>query len=88
MPFNLREALPKLLPSASEWVRQQEIIILQNGLPLTDDYLRMAELAGVRFPQKIRIREVLSIPLPADPELRLRCLAEWIIGSACRRNYV
>jgi len=80
MPFDLREALPKLLPKASEWVRQQEKIILQYGLPLTDDHLRMAELAGVRFPQKIRIREVLSIPLPADPELRLAALQSGLLG--------
>lgn len=80
MPFNLREALPKLLPGATEWVRQQEKIILDTGLPLRDDYLKLAELAGVRFPQKIRIREVPSIPLPTDPELRLAALQSGLLG--------
>jgi len=61
--------LPTLLPLAARWVQNQEAEILAHGLPLTPMQRKDAAEAGVKSPEKIRLRVVQAIPLPADPIL-------------------
>ncbi len=61
--------LPKLLPLATQWVQSQEAEILAQGIPLTHEQQKDAKAAGVRSPEKICLRLVREIPMPADPIL-------------------
>jgi len=67
---SLLSLLPVLLPSAISWVKEQSTLILQTGTPLTDAEVRLAQVVGVSFPEKVRISIVPEIPLPDDPTLR------------------
>jgi len=59
-----------LLPIASAYTRQQEAYILEHGRPLTADETNIASSVGVRFPERVRVLNVDSIPLPEHESLR------------------
>ena len=69
MPFDLREALPFLLPKAVEWAeaRAQEAAI--KGRALDANATAIARATGVLHPELIRIFVVESLPVPDDPDL-------------------
>jgi len=58
--------LPMILPLASQWVQSQEAEILAHGTALTPEQRKDAKAAGVRSPDKIHLRVLREIPLPAD----------------------
>ncbi len=64
------EQFAQLLPLATAWAEQQEALILQDGLPLTDSGLADARALGVSQPERVRLLNVAAIPLPEDPALR------------------
>jgi hypothetical protein len=70
MSFDLRAALPRLYPLACEWAQSQFELITRDGAPLTEAELDLAHRVGVQHPEKVRILEVVSIPLPTNPTLR------------------
>jgi len=58
-----------LLPHAIAWAEEQESLILQKGIALTNSQLEDAKKIGVKKPEKIRLLRVEKIPTPTDPEL-------------------
>jgi hypothetical protein len=61
---SLLSTLPILLPVAYAFAEKQELIILEQGVPLTESELADARLAGVAHPEKIRVLRVESLPQP------------------------
>ena len=80
MTYDLRSALPLLIPKAIAWAEAQSSSIGQIGQPLNDTLLSVARSVGVMHPELIRITEVPQLPLPEDPELRQAALATGLIG--------
>jgi len=74
--------LTQLLPLAVRWVESQEADILANGALLTPDQQQDADSAGVAFPDKIRLRVVREIPIPADPILSNAARETGLLGPA------
>lgn len=63
------EQLQKLLPKACAWAEEQERLILEKGTVLSPSQIADARVVGVRFPERIRLLQVESMPVPADPTL-------------------
>lgn len=78
--MDLEKDLPRLLPKAITWAEEEEAAALAAGVPLTEAGLRLARTVGVRFPERIRIVEVASIPFPADPELGAAAQQAGLLG--------
>ncbi|HKS36187.1 MAG TPA: hypothetical protein VJW76_03285 [Verrucomicrobiae bacterium] len=55
---------------ASAWVLEQERLILAKGVPLSDPQLSDAKLAGVAYPERVRLLRVEQIPFPEQPDLK------------------
>lgn len=69
--FDLRAALPLLLPKAIAWADAQEKDALSRGRQLTPSELRIARAVEVMQPERVRVIVAPSLPLPADPEFRV-----------------
>lgn len=80
MTFDLRAALPVLVPKAIAWAEAQHSSIAQVGQPLNDVLLALARSVGVVHPELIRVAEVPHLPLPEDPELRRAALVTGLLG--------
>ena len=80
MTFDLRTALPVILPKAIAWAEAQYSSISQVGQPLNKALLAVARNVGVLHPDRIRVVEVPSLPLPEDPELKEAALATGLLG--------
>lgn len=80
MTFDLRAALPVLIPKAIVWAEAHCSSISQKGQPLNEVLLGVAKSVGVLHPELIRIAEVPSLPLPEDPELKQAALATGLLG--------
>jgi hypothetical protein len=80
MPFDIRTALPVLIPKAIEWAETESSFITQVGLPLNETQLTLAKRVGVRQPELIRIAEVSNLPSPEDPDLRQAAIATGLLG--------
>jgi len=64
-----QEEFEQLLPLATNWVEEQESIIIREGEPLNPVQLENAREIGVTYPEKIRLLNVIEIPTPQDPIL-------------------
>ena len=80
MEFDLKAALPVLLPRAIAWAEARAHDVLTHGSPLTDERLALARSVGVARPELVRIAVVTALPLPDDPELRLAALQSGLLG--------
>ncbi|MCW5297443.1 hypothetical protein DXT88_04575 [Herbaspirillum lusitanum] len=81
MTFDLRSALPFLLPKAISWAQEREKEILNTGIPLTEYEISLAKRVGVSEPEKVRISIVHGqLPLPSDLALRQAGLATGLFG--------
>ncbi|EEF57082.1 hypothetical protein [Pedosphaera parvula] len=58
-----------LLPLVVSWVEAQENIILREGVALTAPLVLDAKRIGIQHPEKVRLRVVRAIPLPANAVL-------------------
>jgi hypothetical protein len=72
--------LAQILPKAIAWAEARSSEILTSGVPLSDLGRRLAHLAGVNRPERVRVAQVARIPLPDDPELREATLAAGLLG--------
>jgi hypothetical protein len=66
---SILNSLPILLPIVYAWAEKQESIILAEGIPLNESQLTDARRAGVRHPEKIRIKRVEKLPEPENEDL-------------------
>ena len=82
MTFDLRAALPILVPKAISWAESQCSAIARVGQPLNEVLLAVARSVGVLHPELIRVAEVPSLPLPEDPELKQAALATGLLGPS------
>lgn len=80
MTFDLRSALPLLVPKAIAWADDQSLQIAIIGKPLNDVLSKVAQSVGVMRPDLIRIAEVPRLPLPDDPDLRQAAQATGLLG--------
>lgn len=72
--------LAQILPSAIAWAQARSAEILASGAPLSDFGRRLAHLAGVNRPERVRVLEVAGIPVPDDPALRAATLEAGLLG--------
>jgi hypothetical protein len=73
-----------LLPLAAEWAAGQEQRILRDGVPLLDNEIVDARIAGIREPGRVRLLKVDSIPSPSHPMLKAACDATNFVPAAPR----
>jgi len=57
------------LPLATSYAEEQELIILRDGVPLTDELCHDAQRVGVKAPKCVRLLKVGAIPIPTQPAL-------------------
>jgi hypothetical protein len=69
MPFELTN-FELLLPRAVEWARQQEDLILEQGVPLNAWEQQVSQRLGVLHPDKVRLLQVAQVPMPEEIDLR------------------
>ena len=74
----------RLAPLATAWAKNQEIYILEHGVPLTRDQVSDARQTGVREPNRVRVLLVDRIPLPEDKELADAARQAQIMTEASR----
>jgi len=60
----------QFLPLACAWAEEQETVILRDGVALTPGQITDARNIGVAKPERVRLRVVEEIPMPAHPGLR------------------
>ena len=82
MTFDLRAALPQLIPKAIAWAEGQSSLAAQSGWPLDAMLVSVAESVGVLHPQRIRRVEVSRLPVPDDQELQQAALATGLLGPS------
>ena len=80
MTFDTRAALPIILPKAIAWAEAQYSSLSQVGQPLNELLLGVASSVGVLQPERIRVVEVPSLPLPEDLELQQAALSAGLLG--------
>lgn len=59
------------MPSAIEWVEEQENLIVSSGIKLNAKQVNLAAKIGILEIEKVRLLQVDTIPLPLDPILSL-----------------
>lgn len=69
-----------LLPLAGAWAAEQERIILQSGVPLTEPQLTDARQVGVIHTERVRLLRVVQIPAPSHPVLARAAAATGLIS--------
>jgi hypothetical protein len=77
---NLEEALPRLLPKAVAWAQEESQKFLERGTPLDPRSTALAQRAGVRAPDRVRVCLVEAMPQPTDQELREAALLAGLLG--------
>jgi len=63
------DQLEALLPLACRWAAEQELMILQSGVALTEAQVDDARQVGVSQPDQVRLLIVDEIPIPDHPQL-------------------
>jgi hypothetical protein len=72
----------ELLPLASAWAAEQESLILQSGVPLTDAQLADARQVGVVHPGRVRLLRTAQVPVPSHPVLVAAAAATHLISPS------
>ena len=65
------QQISNLIPSASEWVEEQEILILSKGIKLNAKQMDLATKIGIIKIEKVRLLNTDTIPLPINALLNL-----------------
>lgn len=69
-PILTPEQFEQILPLAAAWAEEQEKHILAVGVSLTPSEVADARAVGVARPERVRLLNVPSIPMPEHPVLR------------------
>lgn len=80
MSHDLSALLPQLLPAAIAWAQSCEAAILAEGEALDEPGLALAEIVGVRRPERVRVQHIPAIPWPKDPVLRQAAIHTGLLG--------
>lgn len=80
MQFDLRAALPDLIPEAIIWAKEWAADIAKTGDVLNITGCDIARAVGVAQPERIRIKMVDSLPIPELPLLRQAALEMGLLG--------
>jgi hypothetical protein len=78
---SLLNTLPLVLPIAHAWAEKQQIIILQEGTPLTESERADALWAGVAHPEKIRVVRAEIVPHPESEDLMFLARQMGLFGT-------
>jgi hypothetical protein len=70
----------ELLPLACAWAEEQEGIILRDGVALTEGLLADGQRIGVGHPERVRLRVVERVPMPAHPLLREAAISTGLLS--------
>jgi hypothetical protein len=81
VPHITPQQFEMLLPLACAWAAEQERVILQSGVALTDSQRTDARRIGVAQPDRIRLLRVVQIPSPTQPALAAAASATGLISS-------
>lgn len=76
-----REEFASILPMACAWVKQQEALILDKGIPLNEDQQIDAYLAGVKEITQVRLWHAGRAPEPMLPELKAAAERSGLLSS-------
>lgn len=76
------DSFTELLPRAAAWAMEQQRDILQHGSILNEGRRQLARRAGVKEPDRVRLRLVPEIRLPEEEDLRLAARALGLNGCA------
>jgi len=82
MSFLTPQQFELLLPLACAWAAEQEQIILQAGVALTEAQIADAKRVGVTHPERVRLLEVQEIPTPSHPALAAAAEATTLISPS------
>ena len=82
MAFDLQSLLPQLFGPAIAWAEMQSRQAEQEGQNLSPAGLEIATRAGVKQPERIRIKTVDQLPLPSEPFLRQAAVETGLLGPA------
>ena len=69
-----------LLPLACAWAAEQERVILQSGVALTEAQIADARRVGVTRPERVRLLRIPEIPTPRHPALAAAAEATSLIS--------
>ena len=70
MAMITEEQFMNLLPIAVEWAKENEDIIVQEGVPLTKSQMIDARTLEISQADRIRLMKVKTIPMPNEPSLK------------------
>lgn len=73
------EVFLQLLPRATSWAVEQERHVLKEGNPLSAGQAAIAQQAGVRNPNRVRLLSVPRIPIPPEADLQTAAAAIGLI---------
>ena len=82
MAFDLPSLLPQLLAPAIAWAEKQSRQAEQEGQNLNPAGLEIAKRPGVQRPERIRMKTVDQLPLPAEPLLRQAAVETGLLGPS------
>ena len=80
MSFVTSQQFEALLPLACAWAAEQERIILQSGVGLTEPQMADARRVGLARLERVRLLCVAEIPIPSDPVLSAAAEATHLIS--------
>lgn len=81
MPFfNLKMALPSLLPHAIDWAEATATYAAMSGRPLNEAEAQIARQVGVSHSEAIRLFIVDQMPYPEHPMLQAAAMATDFLG--------
>ncbi len=78
--MDLASNLPIILPLACKWADERSNEIQSNGMPLSSEEIDIARKVGVKHPEKVRVLETPSLPLPENPILREAAIGTGLLG--------
>jgi hypothetical protein len=80
MTFDLRSALPFVIPKAIAWAEMQSESAVRSGRSLDERFMSIARGVGVVRPEQVRILDVARLPMPDDPQLHQAAVATGLLG--------
>jgi len=78
--FDLRSALPLLLPGAIAWAEARSAEAALAGDGLNESGIGIARSVGVQRPELVRVSFVDTLPMPEDVGLRIAALQTGLLG--------